>query len=61
MPASWGEGSIWLTMLHSGMSFGVTFVQHLPPSRETWTSPSSEPAQRRPFSRRDSANAKIVA
>jgi hypothetical protein len=31
-----------------------------PPSRETWTRPSSLPTQRRPFVRGDSATAKIV-
>ncbi len=39
---------------------GVTFVQVLPPSRETWTRPSSEPAQSTPGSSGDSATAKIV-
>ena len=60
VPASCGEGSIWLTMLHSGRSFGVTFVQWAPASRETWTRPSSEPAHSRPFSLGDSAIEKIV-
>src|SRR5512146_1149935 len=40
---------------------GVTFVQFLPPSRDTWTSPSSEPAHNTSGLRGDSANAKIVA
>jgi hypothetical protein len=35
-----------LTRPNSGMSFGVTFVHVLPPSRVTCTRPSSEPAQR---------------
>ena len=39
------EPSIWLTRPKSGMSFGVTFVHVLPPSRVTCTRPSSEPAQ----------------
>jgi hypothetical protein len=38
----------------------VTFVQLLPASRVTCTSPSSLPTQIRPFSRGDSAIAKIV-
>jgi hypothetical protein len=41
-------------------TFAVTFVQVLPPSRVTWTSPSSEPTQMSPGSRGDSAIAKIV-
>ena len=60
VPASWGDGSTWLTMLHSGRSFGVTFAQCAPASRETCTRPSSVPTQRRPFSLGDSAIAKIV-
>ncbi len=39
------EPSSWLTRPRSGMSAGVTFVHVLPPSRVTWTMPSSEPAQ----------------
>ena len=38
----------------------VTLVQFLPPSRVTWTRPSSLPAQSRPFSLGDSAMAKMV-
>ncbi len=62
MAASNGEGSMTLTVPHSGRpgTFGVTFVHVVPSSRETWTSPSSEPTQRSPFSRGDSAIAKIV-
>ena len=33
------------TVPHSGMSEGVTFCQVVPPSRVTWTRPSSLPAQ----------------
>ena len=40
--------------------FAVTFVQVLPPSRVTWTRPSSLPTQMTPFCRGDSAMAKIV-
>src|SRR5471030_245916 len=40
-----GDASIWLTRPKSGMSFGVTFVQVLPPSRVTLTTPSSLPVQ----------------
>jgi len=39
---------------------GVTFFQVFPSSRETWSSPSSLPAQRTPRSTGDSANAKSV-
>ena len=45
VPASNADASIWLTRPRSGMSFGVTFVQVLPPSRVRCTRPSSEPAQ----------------
>ena len=34
-----------LTRPNSGMSAGVTFAQEPPPSRVTWTRPSSDPAQ----------------
>ncbi len=44
-PGSNVDASIWLTRPKSGMSFGVTFAQLLPPSRVTWTRPSSDPAQ----------------
>ena len=40
------RGVDMLTRPKSGMSFGVTFVQVLPPSRVTCTRPSSDPAQR---------------
>ena len=40
--------------------FVVTFVHVLPSSRETWTRPSSLPAQSTPFCFGDSAMAKIV-
>jgi hypothetical protein len=43
------------------MPFGVTFCHVFASSRVTCTSPSSEPAQRIPFSRGDSASAKIVS
>ena len=45
VPASNADASIWLTRPRSGISFGVTFVQVLPPSRVTCTRPSSDPAQ----------------
>src|SRR5262245_35940797 len=44
-PDSNDDASIWLTRPKSGMSFGVTFAQLLPPSRVTCTIPSSDPAQ----------------
>src|SRR5687768_14931895 len=40
--------------------FDVTFVHEPPPLRVTCTRPSSLPTQMRPFSRGDSATAKIV-
>ena len=40
--------------------FAVTFVHCPPSSRETWTRPSSLPAQMSPFVSGDSATAKIV-
>src|SRR5260370_7740254 len=43
VPASNDEASIWLTRPRSGMSFGVTFVHVLPPSRVPLTTPSSDP------------------
>ena len=36
------------------------FCQLAPPSREMWTKPSSEPAQKTPFSWGDSRNEKTV-
>src|SRR5690242_171058 len=48
------------TSAHSGSSGGVMFCQEAPPSREMWTSPSSEPAQKTPGSWGDSRKAKIV-
>src|SRR5687768_9297618 len=50
------------TVPHSGISgmFAVTFVHVLPLSRETWTRPSSLPAQSTPRSFGDSARAKMV-
>ncbi len=49
---------IWI---HSGMPFGVTFSQFLPPSRVTCTRPSSEPAQITPFVTGDSLKVKMVS
>jgi len=46
--------------VHSGRVGGVMFVQFAPPSREMCSSPSSEPAQKRPDSCGDSQKAKIV-
>jgi hypothetical protein len=48
------------TRVNSPSVGGVTSVQVLPPSRVRWMSPSSDPAQIRPFTRGDSASAKIV-
>src|SRR3990172_4198745 len=45
VPSPKFDASIWLTRENPGRSFGVTFVQILPPSFVTWTSPSSEPVQ----------------
>ena len=45
---------------HSGRSGGVMFSQFRPPSREMWTRPSSEPAQKTPGSWGDSTKANIV-
>ena len=50
-----------LTMLHSGMSLGVTFSHVLPSSRVRWMSPSSVPAHSMPFCSGDSASAKTVS
>ena len=50
-----------LTVLHSGMSCGVTFDQAPPPLRVSWTRPSSVPTQIMPFFSGDSAMAKIVS
>jgi len=48
VPASFGDGSIVETVPHSGrpLILGVTLVHDFPSSRETWTRPSSLPAQR---------------
>ena len=61
VPLSRGDTSIALIWIHSGMPFGVTSCQVLPPSRVTWTRPSSLPAQSTPGSTGDSAKAKIVS
>jgi len=52
-----------LTRVNRPRSLGVTFCQLAPPppSRETCTSPSSEPAHNTPVFTDDSANAKMVA
>src|ERR1051326_6360996 len=49
-----------LMSAHSGRSGGVPCCHDCPPSRERWTSPSSEPAQKTPASWGDSRKAKIV-
>jgi hypothetical protein len=58
-----GDGSIMLTVAHSGIPgiFDVTFVQLRPASRVTCTRPSSLPAQITPACRGDSASAKTVS
>ncbi len=48
------------TRAQSGRASGVTLLQEAPPSRETWTRPSSEPAQKRPACAGDSAKANMV-
>src|SRR5439155_22135644 len=58
--ASCGEGSMMLTVLHSGI-FGVTFDQCWPSSVVTWTSPSSVPAHSVPLFTGDSASANTVS
>src|ERR1035437_300503 len=50
-----------LMSANSGMSGGVTFCHVLPLSCDTWTHPSSDPAQSTPAFAGDSAKAKIVA
>ena len=57
VPGSCGETSMEWTIVHSGRSGGVTFCQLPPLSRDTWTRPSSEPAQSTPRSCGDSAKA----
>ena len=58
--ASCGETSIELIWMRSGRPFGVTFAQFFPPSRVSWTRPSSVPAQIVPASCGDSARAKMT-
>src|SRR5438270_11120032 len=48
------------TRVKSPNPLGVTLVQCFPPSRVKLISPSSEPVQMSPFTRGDSAIAKIV-
>src|ERR1043165_4632161 len=50
-----------LIVLHSGSPVGVIFAHDLPPSRESWSRPSSVPAQSRFGVAGDSSNAKIVS
>ena len=52
-------GQIYLSSL--GSRFGVTFCQVAPLSRVMCTSPSSDPAQISPGSRREGASANTVA
>ena len=59
-PGSKLEASMMLTRPNSGISFGVTLVHVLPPSRVTCTSPSSDPAQRMLTSLLPGPSAKIV-
>ena len=49
-----------LIWAQSGSPVGVMLLQDLPSSRVTCTSPSSLPTQMTPFSRADSATAKMV-
>ena len=49
-----------LTVAHFGRPGGVTSYQDSPESLETWTRPSSEPAQKTPGSCGDSANENTV-
>ena len=60
--ASNGDGSIMLTVPHSGKPgiAAVTFFQFFPSSVVTCTRPSSLPAQIRPFCFGDSAIANTV-
>ena len=58
---SLGDASMEFTCIHSGMPFGVTFSQCLPPSCVTCTKPSSVPTQSNPFLRGDSAMVKITS
>jgi hypothetical protein len=62
VPASKEEGSIMLTVPHSGKPViaAVTFFQLFPSSVVTCTRPSSLPAQIKPFCFGDSAIAKTV-
>ena len=50
-----------LMRANSGRSGGVTLSHDWPSFRVTWISPSSEPAQMRPFSSFDGARANTVA
>ena len=61
VPASNVDASIWLTRPRSGISFGVTFVHDLPPSRVTCTTPSSEPVHNTFTSVLPGASANTVA
>src|SRR5262249_32512644 len=49
-----------LMSAHSGRSGREICCHDCPPSRERWTSPSSEPAQKTPASWGDSRKAKMV-
>ncbi len=50
-----------LTRPKSGIPFGVTLLQFLPPFRVTWIIPSSEPAQSTFTSRFEGPSAKTTA
>ena len=61
VPGRCGEASTRLIRENSGISFGVTFFQLLPPSRVMNTYPSSEPVQMRLPSFGDGAMLNTVA
>src|ERR1035437_5238230 len=58
---SCAPASISDTRPNSGMSFGVTFAQVVPPSSVTWINPSSDPAQMTLVVRFDGAIKKMTA
>ena len=61
VPGAKWDASMIEMRVNGATSAGVTSFHVLPPSRVRCTNPSSDPVQMSPFTRGDSASAKIVA
>src|SRR6185503_20612173 len=61
VPATTGDGAIVSTRPNDGSPGGVTFDQCLPPSRVSWTRPSSVPTQISPLRSVEPSMSRIVS